>query len=70
MPHMLCANQVEYAACIAPLAATAQAFLEQLQRRRQQQGASPSDQAAPLSYDEEVRGARCGAECLCLALFF
>jgi hypothetical protein len=50
--------QVEYAACITQLACTAQAFLEQLQRRRLQQAAGLPEAAAatpPLNYDEEAR---------------
>jgi hypothetical protein len=66
-------SQVEYAACITQLASTAQAFLEQLQRRRLQQSVgstgsggaggssfitgSSGGGALPLNFDEEVRPA-------------
>ena len=53
--------QVEYASCIAPLATTAQAFLEQLQRRRLQHAASSSVTSGPavLNFDDEVGGRTC-----------
>ncbi|KAI3438322.1 hypothetical protein D9Q98_000756 [Chlorella vulgaris] len=57
--------QVEYAACITQLACTAQAFLEQLQRRRLQRAASSPAGAATaplLNYDEEVGVLRAGVE--------
>lgn len=72
------AVQVEYASCIAQLAATAQAFLEQLQRRRLQplagSGAATSGSAPGsgsgssmgstllLNFDEEMGHLRTGVE--------
>ncbi|KAL4452504.1 hypothetical protein ABPG75_008166 [Micractinium tetrahymenae] len=72
------AVQVEYAACIAQLASTAQAFLEQLQRRRLQHaaaaaagplgggggsgGSSAGGSAILLNYDEEMGHLRAGVE--------
>ncbi len=65
---------MEYAACIAQLACTAQAFLEQLQRRRLQHaaaaaGGGPAGGAAGaggsallLNYDEEMGHLRVGVE--------
>ncbi|EFN54741.1 hypothetical protein CHLNCDRAFT_134632 [Chlorella variabilis] len=57
---------VEYASCIAELAATAQAFLEQLQCRRLQHAASSptgSTSSSPvLNYDEEMAHLRAGVE--------